>query len=214
MPPSPFTKDLPASTAEVFRANLLEGRLLRPDGQACAVVGLDFLSGLVAALADRSGEFARDVLYRSGYEWGLQEMLRLNEASREELRGRDTDLWRMDPSLVFSSWWKPMQLSGWGTSILDFSRLHRGIVVAELRQSAFADAAQAAAQPVCHHHAGLLAGGLSFFERAERHSTEIRCRALGHEFCQFVVGPGSDVDAAESARQKGADATEIISRLG
>jgi predicted hydrocarbon binding protein len=199
---------------DVFQPNLNTGVLLHPDGRPCLALALPFIQGIYSALEIEFGDAGQDLLYRCGFEWGLQEMLRLTQQFQEDFGPDGAAIWQRDPKSVFDSWWHPLQISGWGTCDVDFSRLDRGIIVADVRQSVFASALEPGNRPVCHHHAGLLAGALSFLERAERHATEIQCRALGDESCQFVVGPGSDVDAAESARQKGVGPADIARRLG
>lgn len=201
----------PRASGESFRSDLATGKLLCPDGQRRVALVTDLIQNLHSALTENFGESTRDLLYRSGFEWGLEEMLALNSRLQP---GKGVSLVKMDPKYVFESWAKSLRECGHGTANFDFSRLDRGIVLVELQQSAIAAALESAEQPACHLYAGLFAGAFSFYDRVERHAVEIQCAALGQPACTFIVGPGSDVDAAEAARQKGARTAEILSRLG
>jgi predicted hydrocarbon binding protein len=211
MSSSPLRKVSPTA-GESVQADLAAGSLLRSDGVRCAALSIDFVQSLHFSLLEQFGDLAQDVLYRCGYEWGLQDMLQLNQRLREESDGK-SDIWQLDAQSVFDSWWTPFQESGWGLANFDISRMSRGIVVTELQNSVVAAAVEGE-QPACHFYAGLFGGGVSFFDRAERHATEIECRGAGHPTCRFVIGPGTDVDAAESARQQGTSPMDIIRRLG
>lgn len=213
MPPSPLSENRSFSPDDSFHRELKAGALRRADAGRVAALAVEFVHDLHFALVENLGDSAQDVLYRTGYEWGLQDMLRLNQHLREEIGGSNFDLWQMDAKFVIDSWWAALAESGWGTCQFDFSRLSRGVVCAELKDSIVAQALDGAEQPVCHLYAGLFAGALSFFERAERHAVEIQCQAMAHDSCRFVIGPGAEVDNAESRRQQGASATEIIRRL-
>ena len=63
---------------------------------------------------------------------------------------------------------------------------------------------------MCHLYAGLFAGALSFYDRAESHALETSCLALGHDCCRFLVGPGPLIDRAETAQRKGAAHDAIL----
>lgn len=205
--------DRPLAPGELFQAHAEAGTLLRSDGQSVALLPLEFMQSFHLELRNQFGDAARDVLYRSGYEWGLQDMLRLNRHLRTAPGGGGFDLWQREASFVLATWWKPLAESGWGVCHLDLSRQAHGIVCAELQHSVVAQAVDHADQPACHFYAGLLAGALSLFERTERHAVELGCRAMGHESCTFIVGRGTDIDAAESWRQQGNSAEDIIRRF-
>jgi predicted hydrocarbon binding protein len=194
----------------LLQADLATGTLRRSDGERWAALPLDFVQHLHFTLLDQFSDAAQDVLYRAGYEWALQTMLQL----RQHHGAGKPDFWQLAAPAVFESWWQPLREGGWGAASLDVSRLGRGLAVVELQNSAVAAALEGTDQPVCHYYAGLFGGALSFFQRTERHATEIECRAMGHAACRFVIGSGPDIDAAEGARQQGTSAAEIIRRLG
>ena len=210
--PSSYPRGIsPHASGEPFKSDLTTGKLLCQDGQRSVALVMGLLQSFHSVLNENFGESSKDLLYRSGFEWGLQEMLALNSRLQP---GKGIGLGQMEPQYVFDSWGKCLRACGHGTASFDFTRLDRGIALVELQQSAIASALEGAGQPACHLYAGLFAGAFSFYDRVERHAVEIQCAALGQPACTFIVGPGSDVDAAEAARQKGAGTAEILSRLG
>jgi predicted hydrocarbon binding protein len=176
-------------------------------------VSLELVHGFHASLVGQFPENAADVLYRCGYEWALQDMVGLNSRLREEIGGSGFDLWQMEAKFVYESWWTLLQDTGWGRCTFDFGSATRGILVIQLQGSAVAAALAGSEEPVCHLHAGMFAGAVSFFDRGERHAVELQCAAMGAESCQFIVGSGADIDAAETWRQQGTSAGEIIRRF-
>lgn len=196
-----------------FQPDPVEGSLRRANGSRLAVVPADFLLALHVYLFEHFADNSQDVLYRSGYEQGLLDLVRLNHELREQYGSESFDLWQMDAKFILDSWWEPLAQAGWGRCTFDLSALSRGIVFVDLDDSPIAEALGNTEHPVCHFLAGLFAGTMSFFERAERHATEIECRAAGGSQCRFIVAAGGDVDSAEGWRQQGLSAAEIIRRL-
>jgi predicted hydrocarbon binding protein len=197
----------------IFQSNSAQGSIRRANGSRLAVVPSDFLLSLHVHLIERFADNSQDVLYRSGYEQGLQDMVRLNRELREQYGGGSTDLWQMDAKFILNSWWEPLAQAGWGRCTFDLAALARGVAFVELEDSPIAAALGHTEHPICHFFAGLFAGAMSFFERAERHATEIECRSAGGALCRFVVAAGDNIDSAEGWRQQGVSATEIIRRL-
>lgn len=214
MPSSSPSTDRPSSSGHVFQADSASGILVRPDGKRCSALAIDFISSLQTSLSEQFGEDAQDVLYRCGFEWGLQELAAYGSQLQRESTAKTVTLVEMQPQFVLEGWWRTMRAAGHGSAAFDCTREARGILVIDVVDSAMAQTSPRGNQPVCHYYAGLFAGAASFLDRAERHATEVQCRSLGHTLCQFVVGPGSDVDAAEAARRTRTAAVEIIRRLG
>ena len=197
----------------LVQPNPEEGSLRRTNGARLAVVPIDFLQAIHHHLFERFADESQDVLYRAGFEQGLLDMVRLNEELREQYGGGSFDLWQMDAKFILEAWWAPLAQAGWGACAFDLAALSRGVAIVELDNSPVAAALGSAEHPICHFFAGLFAGVLSFFERTERHATEIECRSAGAPKCRFVVATGGDVDLAEGWRQQGVAAAEIIRRL-
>lgn len=202
-------------TREEFIHPLLpEGTLRLSDGQRAAVLPGIFLPQLAADLFAPLGDHTRHALYKFGYEWALQDMVRISRQVADEFGGgADLDLWQMDAKFVLDRWWQPRHATGWGALTLDLSSLSRSFAFFELHHSVVASHSPGATQPTCHLYAGLFAGALSFFERVERHAIEFQCAALGAPTCRFAVGPGPQIDEVESWRQQQVAPDDIRRRL-
>ncbi len=212
--PTPETSDRRQIVGdELFRHLPDEGAIRSSDGQRAAAVSPEFVRSLHESLARDQGDSAHHLLYACGYEWGLQDMVRLTHRLRADRGSENLDVWHMEANVVFESWWAPLTAAGWGRWVLDLSAAAKGVCLVELRNSAVAAAHSGVTAPVCHLYAGLFAGAVSFFKREENHAVEIQCAAMGHPSCQFVIAPGAQIDAIEVWRKQGADAAEIRRRL-
>jgi uncharacterized protein len=120
----------------------------------------------------------------------------------------------MEAKFIFEKWWSPLAEAGWGRCTFDLSSSTRGRVFIELQNSVIGHAFPGGTNPVCHVYAGLFAAAVSFYERTERHATELQCTGMGQPACRFFVGLGADVDSAEALRKQGLSAADIIRRLG
>ena len=198
---------------DYFRHDPSDGSLRLSDGHRTAAITTEFLHRFHDSLAHGFGPSAHRVFYACGYEWGLQEMVRLTLRLREEFGSGNLDLWQMDARFVLDSWWAPLTAAGWGVWTLDLSTQTKGLTFIEVRNSAVVPNAPPATAPTCHLYAGLFAGALSFYARVENHALEIECAAMGHPSCRFIVGSRTQIDAVESWRQQGAGADEIRRRL-
>jgi hypothetical protein len=186
-----------------------QGALRQSDGQRTAIVPIDFLQDLRQALAPEFGDGTRHLLYCTGFDWSLRDMVRLGQRLRDEPDGANLDLWQREAGLVLDAWWAPLAAAGWGQC--EFTALPRGLLLAEITHSA--PAAVSATEPACDLCAGLIAGALSFVERAERHAVEVQCAALGHPVCRFVAGGSPHIDQVEAWQQQRLPADEILERL-
>jgi predicted hydrocarbon binding protein len=190
------------------------GALRLPDGQRVAVLPAVFFQHLSTELSVPLGDQTRHALYKFGFEWALQDMIRLSRQLAAEFGGgANLDLWQLDAKFVLDRWWAPLQVAGWGSWTIDLTSLSRGFAFFDLRHNLIASTASGATQPTCHLYAGLFAGAVSFFERSERHAVEIQCASLGAPSCRFVVGPGPQVDEVESWRHQRIAPDEILRRL-
>lgn len=201
-----------AARQNIFQFDSTHGSLRRNGTGRIAAFSSEFVQTLHVTLLEQFAETAQDVLYRSGYEWSLRELVRLTPQIQRQLGG-SPDVRHAGPPVVLDAWWAPFAEAGWGQCTFEVASGERGVAVAELRESAVVAALGSSDQPICHLYAGLFAAALSFLQRAERHCVEIQCRALGAPTCQFVVAGGPEVDSAETWRQQGTGAAEIIRRL-
>jgi predicted hydrocarbon binding protein len=206
----PPTDDRRPLRENALQALPAQGALRQSDGQRTALVPLDFLQDLRVALTQEFGDGARHLLYCAGFDWSLRDMVRLGERLRGQPGSGHLDLWQMEAKFVLDSWWEPLADAGWGTC--QFSPLPHGFMLAEITHSAPAAAGSATA-PACDLCAGLFAGALSFFARAERHAVEVQCAALGPPSCLFIAGAPPHIDAVETWRQQNLPAAEIRRRI-
>ncbi len=213
MQPRANTSPRRPAARELFRHDDADGSIRQNGGQRIVAIAEPLLRSLHYSLSKTLDDGTPSVLYRTGYEWALQEMLSLNQAMREEFGSTSFDFWQMDLKFLLETWWLSHESAGWGSLQMDLSALARGLAFLELRGSAVAAALTGASEPVCHLYAGLFAGALSFCQRAERHAVEVQCSAMGKGTCRFVLGPGAEIDSAESWRKQGILPAEIIRRL-
>jgi hypothetical protein len=196
-----------------FRQEPAQGALRRLSGERVTLLTREAVHALHATLVEQFSETAVDVLYRSGYEWGLQEILVRQQRLKAEVGGTDFDFWQMDAKFVLDAWWMPFAEAGWGHCAFQRLSHPRNLYLIDLRSSLVAATLRPAEEPVCHLYAGLFAGAVSFFDRQERHGAELQCAAVRGDLCRFLVGSGPDIDAAESLRQQGVTTDEILARL-
>ena len=201
-----------AARQNFFQFDSTQGSLRRNGTERIGAFSSEFVQMLHVTLVDQFADTAQDVLYRSGYDWGLREFVRLTPQFQRQL-GAGADIRQAGAKAILDAWWEPIAEAGWGSCTFEPGSAGRGVAVAELRNSAVVAALGPSDQPICHLYAGLFASALSFIQRAERHCVEIECGALGAPTCQFIVAGGSEVDSAETWRQQGTAAAEIIRRL-
>lgn len=214
MPASPPSTSTPSDRGATLVRRATDGAVLLTDGRRGAGWSEFSLQELHRSLTLEHPDSARHLLYRVGFEWGLQDMLQLNQRVREE-RGRQPgeDLWKLDAATALARWSAPLPAAGWGRWKFDRSAQASGVTLVELQDSAVASALSSPpvpSDPVCHLYAGLFAGVLSFYDRTELHAVETECAALGHAGCRFLVAPGPIVDRAETARRGGANHATIL----
>jgi uncharacterized protein len=183
------------------------------DGQRAVYASEDFVSGLHSGLHEEVDDAANLIMYKCGYEWGINDMKRFAHRMRHEFGGGKTDVWQMNRKFVWESWWWPLTVEGWGSWTIDFSFDRQQMAFVTIRNSAVAKYMEQVGKPVCHMYAGMFAGAFSVFEREERDSIEVQCYAMGNDCCKFMVGKQDRVNAVEFWRREGANADEISQRL-
>lgn len=187
--------------------------MLLPDGRRGAGWSGISLQALHRSLSLENPDADKHLIYRIGFEWGLQDFLQVSLRVRDELgRQPGEDLWKLDAAAAFERWAAPLTAAGWGRWKFDRSARASGITLVELHASAIAAslASPVPSDPVCHLYAGLFAGALSFYDRTELHAVETECAALGSPCCRFLVAPGPIIDRAETARRGGANHDAIV----
>lgn len=198
---------------EYVQRDLAAGRITLGGEQRAAQVSESFVTGLHAGVEAEVGDAAGFLMYRSGFEWGARNIARFNERMRREYGGGKRDIWQMNAQFVFENWWWPLATTGFGAWALDLKFDHKNIAVVEIRNSAVAQSMERAGKPVCHMYAGLFAGAFSFYDRRERSAIELQCYAMGSDRCKFLVGDGTEINAADFWINEGASAAEVVERL-
>ncbi len=198
---------------EFARREEATGSIYLRDGQRAVYASEDFVSGLHSGLHHEVDDASNLIMYRCGFEWGINDMKRFNHRMRHEFGGGKTDVWQMNRQFVFESWWWPLTVEGWGAWTVDFGFEKQGMTFVTIRNSAVAQSMERVGKPVCHMYAGLFAGAFSVFEREERGAIEVQCYAMSNDCCKFLIGGQEKVNAAEFWRREGANAQEILDRI-
>jgi len=172
----------------------------------------DFIVGLQQGLEEEVGDAAGLVMYRAGYEWGMQDMKFFEERFEREYGGR-TKITEANIMFVLEQWWWPLTAEGWGTWAVDFSSRKQGLIFVDLFDSAVAKSIGNIGKPVCHLYAGCLAGVFTYMSRHELSGIEIQCYAMGEDFCKFLIGSEKRVNAASFWVQEGASAKDISEKI-
>lgn len=194
-----------------FKTDIEKGTLQLYDGQRAAKVNESFINGLHLGVEEEVGDTASSLMmYRCGQKWAEEDMKRFADRMRHEFGGGKKDIWTMNMSFVFETWWWPLTIEGFGGWKFDLSFRSKDLTVIEIRNSAVAQSMGLAGKPVCHLYAGLFAGALSFYDKQERECIEIQCYAMGNDVCKFMVGDKKRVNAAEFWRKEGATAVDIL----
>jgi len=183
------------------------------DGQRAVYASEDFIAGLHNGMAHEVGDASNLIMYKCGYEWGVNDARRFAERMRHEYGGGKTDIWQMNRMFVMESWWWPLTVEGWGGWTIDFSFENQAMTFVTIRNSAVAKSMEQIGRPVCNMYAGMFAGFFSVYDRVERDSIEVQCYAMGNDDCKFLVGQKEKVNAAEFWRREGAEANEILEKL-
>ena len=116
----------------------LEGGVIRQKNGARGLhLTEDFVVGLQQGLEEEVGDAAGIVMYRAGFEWGLQDMKYFEERFEREYGGR-TKMSEANIMFVLEQWWWPLTAEGWGTWGVDFSSRKQGLIFVDLFDSAVA----------------------------------------------------------------------------
>jgi len=183
------------------------------DGQRAVFASEDFVQALHSGIDSEVGEASNLIMYKCGYEWGLNDMKRFADRMRQEYGGGKTDIWDMNRKFVWETWWWPLTTEGWGSWRLDYGFEKQGMVLITIHNSTVAKSMEQVGKPVCYLYAGLFAGAFSVYDREDRGSIEVQCYAMGNDCCKFIVGQEKQVNAAEFWRREGAGADEILGKL-
>ncbi len=159
------------------------------------------------------GDAAGMVMYKMGYEFGLQDFKDFQTRFEREYGG-STRLSDANVNFILEQWWWPLNAEGWGGYKVDFSHRKQGIIFVDVYDSAVAKSVGNIGKPVCHIYAGMFAGALTYLSKHELSGIEIQCFAMGEEYCKFLIGSEKRVNAASFWVQEGASSGEIMEKIG
>lgn len=189
-----------------------ENGILRTyDGSRVANVSEDFIVGLQAGMEEEVGDAAGLILYKTGYEWGIEDMRTFEARMGPEFGGNALN--EMNINFVLETWWWPLTAEGWGTWGFDFSYRKQGLIFVDLYDSAVAKSLERVGKPVCYVYAGMFAAMFTYLSKKELSSIEIQCYANGEDYCKFLVGLDARVNAAKFWMQEGAKASDVMQKL-
>lgn len=188
-----------------------KGTILDRYRKRAVFVNEDFIVGLQKGLEQEVDDVAPVIMYKCGYEWGLQDMKNFDTRFAQEFEW--TTMRKMNTEMVLETWWWPFQVNGWGAWTFDFSHKKQGLIFVDLYNSAIAQSIGNVGKVVCHFYAGLFAGVFTYLSQKELSGIEIQCYSMGESYCKFLMGAEKKVNAAEFWVQEGASAGEILSKV-
>ncbi|MEM6558774.1 MAG: V4R domain-containing protein [Myxococcota bacterium] len=195
---------------DAYWHNRGDGVLQNRFGQRCMLVTEDFIVGFQLALEEAVGDAAGEIMYRSGFNWGAEDIVGFASNYEEEYGYRVSE---SNFGAVLESWWWPLQSSGWGAWRFDLSKKGEGLIFVDLYDSAVAKTLGNVGRVVCHYYAGLFAAVFGYFASRELSGIEVQCYGMGEDYCRFLIGAAKRINAAQFWIQEGATASEVIQRI-
>jgi hypothetical protein len=187
------------------------GGLLDRYRKRAVLVNEDFIVGLQKGLEKEVDDVAPIIMYKCGYQWGLEDMKNFDTRFAQEFEW--TTMRKMNTEMVLETWWWPLQVAGWGAWGFDFSHKKQGLIFVDLYNSAIAQSIGNVGKVVCHFYAGLFAGVFTYLTQKELNGIEIQCYSMGESYCKFLLGSEKKVNAADFWVQEGAKAEEILAKV-
>ncbi|MEO1173459.1 MAG: V4R domain-containing protein, partial [Myxococcota bacterium] len=187
-----------------------DGVLLNRFSQRCMLVTEDFVVGFQLALEEAVGDAAGEIMYRSGFNWGVEDISTFVKNYEAEYGYR---VGESNFGAVLESWWWPLQSSGWGAWRFDLSKKSDGLIFVDLYDSAVAKTLGNVGRVVCHYYAGLFAAAFGYFANRELSGIEVQCYGMGEEYCRFLIGASKRINAAQFWIQEGATGAEVVERI-
>jgi len=179
-------------------------------GQRVLRVSEDFITGLLAGLEEEVGDAAGEIMYKCGYQWGLEDMKNFSERAAREF---EIALEKMTTGFMLETWWWPLTIEGWGTWRYDFRQRKQGLIFIDLFESAVAQSLGDVGKVVCYFYAGLFAGAFTTLAKRELACIEIQCYSMGEDYCKFLISTTKRVNAAAFWRNEGATTEDILRKL-
>jgi len=177
-----------------FRHDRPTGTVKNVYGQRILRVSEDFLVALLSCLADEVGDAAGEIMYKVGYEWGMEDMRSFSRRIQAEF---EIELSKMAMGVLLETWWWPLQIEGWGGWRYDFRQGKQGLIFIDLFESAVAQSLGDVGKVVCYFYAGLFAAAFSVLAKRPLACIEIQCYSMGEDYCKFLISTEKRVNAAQ-----------------
>jgi predicted hydrocarbon binding protein len=193
-----------------FRHDRQAGVLRNVYGQRVFRVTEDFIVGLLAGLEEEVGDAAGEIMYKAGYQWGLEDMKSFVPRIQKEY---EVQFAKLGMGMMLETWWWPLQIEGWGNWRYDFRQGKQGLIFIDLYESAVAQSLGNVGKVMCYFYAGLFAAVFTLLSKKELACIEIQCYSMGEDFCKFLISTSKRVNAAAFWRSEGATSADIMKKV-
>jgi uncharacterized protein len=193
-----------------FRHDPAKGVLKNAYGQRVLRVNEDFMVAMLGGLEDELGDAAGEIMYKCGYEWGIEDMASFTPRVQAEF---EQAVNKMPMGLLLETWWWPLQIEGWGAWQYDLRQGKQGLIFIDLYESAVAQSLGNVGKVVCYFYAGLFSAVFSTLARRALSCIEVQCYSMGEDHCKFLIATEKRVNAASFWRQEGATFKDISRKL-
>ena len=207
--PQPF-KHNHYTPQKFYQHHAQEGTLTNVYGQRLIRVSEDFVVAVLGALEEEVGDAAGEIMYKCGYEWGMEDMKSYTARVQAEFQN---NMAQMNTGLLLESWWWPLQIEGWGSWAYDFRQAKQGLLFIDLWESAVAQSIGDIGKMVCYFYAGLFAAVFTVLAKKPLSAIEIQCYSMGEDHCKFLISSSKRVNAAAFWRAEGATTKDILSKV-
>ncbi|MFO0937375.1 MAG: V4R domain-containing protein [Gemmataceae bacterium] len=195
---------------QFFKHDAKSGILTNVYGQRCLRASEDFVVACLGGLEDELGDAAGEIMYKCGYEWGMEDMSTYSPRVQAEF---EIAMNKMAMGLLLETWWWPLQVEGWGAWNFDLRQGKQGLIFIDLYESAVAQSLGNVGKVVCYFYAGMFAAVFSSLARRALSCIEIQCYSMGEDHCKFLIATEKRVNAASFWRQEGATFKDIMKKL-
>lgn len=194
-----------------FSYNPRQGVLFNPAQTRYCVLSADLLGGVHQALADEAGEAWTIILKSCGTTWGSRLARRLD---RELKALGGIPLGEVPIGEFSQTLQRYFAFHGWGDLSLDLSLAQdRGIVIAELRDSIFAEVIKDSEEMVDWLMSGILASLFSYLSEQELDCVQVSCSSKGAPASRFLISSVERISKASELLKNGSDSTQLAEAI-
>ena len=183
------------ATDAYVRSDLEMGLLENRQGDRLLALPEALIQGIYAGLDKETGQATRLVLYNCGRWWGKNLYSRFVEELTDYYGTPLSDMPMVEFLQSLQNCWKT---HGWGHIELDSSSQHRGLLVVQIWNSAYARLAPKSNQPVCQLEAGVLASFFGQLSGRELYCLQTTCESMGADCNRFIIGLPKRLEPAET----------------